>query len=1284
MKQFTNLYQVAKTLRFELIPDDRTKSLLESSKLIELDEHRSKSYVDVKGIIDRYHKAYIEDVLSALKLQYAKQDKKNSLEEFYSLYIIPQKSDADKKALEQVQAQLRKQIADALTKDGRYKRMLGKELIREDLFAIAQPDEKPLIEEFSDFTTYFSGFYENRKNMYSSEAQSTAIAYRLINENLPKFIDNIATFHKILNSPVSEQFPTLYSEMEEYLNVNGIEEMFMLDYFNEVLTQTQIEVYNAVIGGRTTENGTKIQGINEYVNLFNQQQSSREDRLPKLKPLFKQILSDRQNVSWLPEEFRTDKDMLSAINDCYEMLSSKVFPLLRELLLNLSSYNLNNIYLPNNLALTDISQSLFGDWGAIKREIISLLKSEFPQRSKENSEKYEERIDKLYKSYDSFSIAYINNAVSALGIDICSHFATLGAINIADKQTEDIFLQIRNAYTDADGLFDNDKAKDNNLAQEKQNVEKLKVLMDAMKSLQHFVKPLMGAGNEPDKDDRFYGDFSVLIEELNLVTPLYNKVRNRMTRKPYSNEKFKLTFNIKGNFLGGWVDSKTEKSDNGTQYGGYLFRKKNSIGEYDYYLGVSSNTKLFRKVEGASGQYERLDYYQPKSQTIYGNSYMGEDGYESDKQALMNSIISYIGTTGDANIMQQIQGKDTPSAMISMIKETSPSLYQGLLEDAGFSKENRRVTDSLHQTILSMTRIPKSMDYQDAKFSIFTEAQQVIDDICNEKVFGYFPVDDKEISNAMTDTSKPFLLFKISNKDLSYAEKFNKGLRHSRGTDNLHTMYFKALMDGNQSVLDIGSGEVFFRRASLKPKITHPAGIAIKNKNLTNEKKESCFDYDLIKDKRYTVDKFGFHLSIIQNYQSPSRCDVNALTRAFIKNNPDVHFIGIDRGERHLLYVSVINSKGQIVEQFSMNEIEKKHENTCYRTDYHQLLEQRGDIRQKERQSWKTIEGIKELKQGYLSQVIHKVATLIVKYKAVVVLEDLNIGFKRGRQMVESSVYQQFEKALIDKLNYLVDKQQDRNEPGGLLRGLQLTNKFSSFREMGKQNGFLFYIPAWNTSKMDPVTGFVNLLHPRYENVDKARAFFCKFKFIKYNKEKEWYEFCFDYNDFNAKAEGTKTLWTVCSNGTRIENFRNVEKNSSWDNREVCLTEEFNNLFANYHISTQENLKEQIAQQTEKAFFERLTHLLNLTLQMRNSISGTTVDYLVSPVADEEGVFYDSRTCNKNLPENADANGAYNIARKGLWVARQIRKVQDASKVKIDVSNKEWLQFAQTKPYLKD
>ena len=1219
-------------------------------------------------------------MLSSVKLQYAKSGKLDSLEDFYSLYTKSQRTDADKKALEKVQEQLRKQIVKALTQDSRFKRIDKKELIREDIMKVAQEDEKSLIAEFRDFTTYFTGFHENRKNMYSAEAQSTAIAYRLIHENLPKFIDNIAIFQKILHSPVAEHLPQLYKKMEECLNVNNIEEMFMLDYYSDVLSQEQIEVYNAIIGGRSDEDN-KVQGINEYVNLYNQDPANHEHRLPMLKPLFKQILSDRVAISWIAEEFNSDKELLEAVKAYYEDLKGNTLPQLKPILSSIEDYNLDGIFIPNDIALTDISQSLYGDWGIIKKAVENNLKQSCPPRKQENSENYEERIAKLLKSADSFSISYLNSCLDDEK-NICSHYQSLGAVDTKTIQKENIFLQIENAYAEVKEVLENEYPKEKNLSQDKVNVGRLKTLLDAIKSLQHFVKPLLGAGTEAEKDERFYGEFVVLWENLNQITPLYNKVRNRMTRKPYSLEKFKLNFNIKGNFLGGWVDSKTEKSDNGTQYGGYLFRKKNSINEYDYYLGVSANTKLFRRKENAVGCFERLDYYQPKSQTVYGNSYVGEHSYEEDKQELMKTITTFVANSGRDELLAQISVKETPSSMLAVIKDTSTQLYDSLLEDKDFDKINKTVTKNLHETINSMNRVPKARNYRNVSFTIFTEPQQVIDDICKEKVFSYFVVDDDEMEQVLGCGEKPLLLFKISNKDLEFADKYSKGLRKSRGIDNLHTLYFKALMEGNQTIFDIGTGEVFFRRSSIKvTKPTHPANIPIHKKQSDGTK---TFTYDIVKDKRFTVDKFGFHLSIVQNYQCPNNANLNILTRKYIKDNDDIHFIGIDRGERHLLYVTVIDSKGQIKDQFSLNRIYNMYKGKEYETDYRSLLAKREDERQKERQSWNTIESIKELKQGYLSQVVHKIASLMIKYHAVVVLEDLNMGFKRGRQKVESSVYQQFEKALIDKLNYLVDKSLAPDAEGGLLHAYQLTNKFTSFREMGKQNGFMFYIPAWNTSKIDPVTGFVNMLHPKYESVEKARAFFCKFQSIRYNKEKGWYEFTFDYNDFTTQAEGTRTKWTLCTHGTRVETIRNSEKNNNWDSRDVCLTEQFHALFNDFEISPASNLKEAIANQSNKKFFERLTHLLCLTLQMRNSVAGTEIDYMISPVVNENGEFYDSRTCDKTLPENADANGAYNIARKGLWIAQQIKEAEDIEKIKLAMTNKEWLNFAQNKPYLTD
>ena len=94
------------------------------------------------------------------------------------------------------------------------------------------------------------------------------------------------------------------------------------------------------------------------------------------------------------------------------------------------------------------------------------------------------------------------------------------------------------------------------------------------------------------------------------------------------------------------------------------------------------------------------------------------------------------------------------------------------------------------------------------------------------------------------------------------------------------------------------------------------------------------------------------------------------------------------------------------------------------------MLDSREKERREARQSWQTIENIKELKEGYLSQVVHKIAQLMIKYHAIVVLEDLNMGFMRGRQKVEKQVYQKFEKMLIDKLSYLVDQLPDSYRPG--------------------------------------------------------------------------------------------------------------------------------------------------------------------------------------------------------------------------------------------------------------
>ena len=55
-----------------------------------------------------------------------------------------------------------------------------------------------------------------------------------------------------------------------------------------------------------------------------------------------------------------------------------------------------------------------------------------------------------------------------------------------------------------------------------------------------------------------------------------------------------------------------------------------------------------------------------------------------------------------------------------------------------------------------------------------------------------------------------------------------------------------------------------------------------------------------------------------------------------------------------------------------------------------------------------------------------------------------------------------------------------------------------------------------------------------------------------------------------------------------------------------------------------------------------------------------------------------------NCSTDCGVDGAYNIARKGLMLIRKIQKTPEGEKPNLTITNREWLQFAQEKPYLKD
>lgn len=1319
MKNFINKYQLSKTLRFQLIPQGKTLEHIQNKGLISKDQERAKSYQKMKETIDGFHKYFIELAMEHVEL--------TQLDAFCNLYFAPaekKKDEAFKKELEKVQTALRKEIAKGF-QTGRAKEIFAKidkkELITEELEKWISGQQKQDIyfdESFKNFTTYFGGFHENRKNMYSDKEQSTAIAYRLIHENLPKFLDNIRIFERIKTIPeLYEKCNTLYQEIEEYLNIRTIDEAFELEYFNKVLTQKQIDVYNLIIGGRSPKEGEKKKGLNEYINLYNQQQKDKNQRIPKLKILYKQILSDRESTSFVAEKFENSKEVLNAINHFYhhELISfqpqgkedtENVLEELQQILEVLKEYDLSKIYIRNDKSLTNISQAVFVDWGIIKDALEFQYKTNEPYKATKKSpnptEAYFKGLEKYLKQ-PYFSIAEIEHALFAYrnetdelkdlkegDLPIANYFNThFKAAKKDDNAKEfDFISNITEKYRCIKGILEN-YPEDKVLYQEKTDIGNVKLFLDAMMELLHFVKPLILTKDSTlEKDDRFYGQFNIWYEQLSPLTKLYDKVRNFATQKPYSTEKFKLNFD-NSTLLDGWDVNKEEANS------AILFKKENL-----FYLGImdKNHNKIFREIpkEKSEINYSKINY-----KLLPGASKMLPKVFFSAKN------IAYY----------------EPSPEILNIRNHSSHTKGGNPQE-GYEKADFNVLDCRKMIDFFKSSIEKHPEWKNFGFQFSdTKNYNSIDEFYREVEAQGYSISYTDIPeayiNQLVDEGKLYL-FQIYNKDFS---------PYSKGTPNMHTMYWKALFD-EENLKDViyklnGQAEIFYRESIKNDKKTiHPKRIKIakkifknsdnttervadeiikrlnefyqgkiKEKYLTDDEKKYVDNYslfneeknrrniDIVKDKRFTVDQFQFHVPITLNFKATGGDFINQDVLTYLKNNPDVNIIGIDRGERHLIYISLIDQKGNILKQETLNSIVSEKYNI--ETPYHTLLAQKEEERDKARKNWGTIENIKELKEGYLSQVVHKIAKMMVEHNAIVVMEDLNFGFKRGRFKVEKQVYQKLEKMLIDKLNYLVFKDKATDELGGLYKALQLTSKFTSFKDLGKQSGFLFYVPAWNTSKIDPTTGFVNLFNTKYENAEKAQKFFENFKSIRFNADKNYFEFAFDYNDFTTRAEGTKTDWIVCTNGKRILTFRNPEANNQWDNKEIILTDALQSLFDKNNIEYRsgENIAHRIVERTDKDFLKPLLDLFKLTLQMRNSISKSEIDYLISPVINSTGVFYDSNEADSTLPKDADANGAYHIAKKGLWMLEQINNFDgdDWKKLKLAISNKAWLNFVQQK-----
>jgi len=1293
-QDFTQKYALSKTLRFELKPVGETRNHLLTNDILIKDEKIKKAYELLKWIMDSIHEKFINDSLNSSQ---AKQINFSDIIWYYK--DIKQwgndKKDIDAE-LKKMNDKLRWEIGMCFEKVAEdWKSKIGKDILKDKWYKILtevwvlkfieihidefvsesrkKEDIQDALKEFGRFFTYFTGYNQNRENYYETKTEKkTAIATRIIHENLPKFSDNIISFEKRKDQYL-EVYTVLGNKKKQVKDANSwlmidtypiTEEYFEYFHFNNCLSQEGIEEYNRVIGH-----------YNSLINLYNQEQTVKTEKLSGFKTLYKQIgcgkwsalffqiTHDYEKDTLLRKESNPDAISVEEIIDSVKNAGIKYFAsqgqdetkidTVREFISDLEKRTDWTGYYWSKAAFNTISSWYFSDWQKLADIFVTLKVFEKTDKRKEQETGEKAKIPDaigLKKIFTALDNEVTNWEEGFFRERILEKKWWSDESNKIDAEKQGIF---QNAKSPSEVIikllcldirreiesWENEMKSVLSLTEyhSEESKEIIKTWMDHGVSIFRMIK-YFSVPEAKIKDEIMDATLAETLKTLLMPEDAnwygwYDGLRNYLTKKVWEDEKEnKLKLNFENSTLAAGWDINKESSNT-------CILLQDSL--WKMYLAV------LKKNEN----------------TIF------EKEIWSRKEKIQNPLYQSIGNWWKKMTYKLLPG---PNKMLPkcLIPTKDPKrfwasdLILGIYKKGSFKKSESsfdiadlyKIIDFYKEALL------KYEDWKvfDFKFRPTNEYQDISQFYSDVEIQGY-KLSFQDINNTYLDElvhSWKIYLFEIKNQD-------SNDWKWENHKNNLHTIYWNSIFQDiiNRPKLN-GEAEIFYRRPvdekSLKRKI-------IKGK-------------EVIENFRYSKEKFLFHVPITLNFCLKDE-RINDSVSADISQNSSFNFLGIDRGEKHLVYYSLIDSSGKILQQGSFNEINGQN--------YAEKLEKVAGQRDEARKNWKKIGTIKELKEWYISQIVHEITELAIKNNAFIILEDLNTGFKRGRQKIEKSIYQKFELALAKKLNFVVDKTKEVWQIGSVTNAFQLTPPVSNYGdiEARKQVGIMFYTRANYTSQTDPVSGWRRSLYLKYDSKNPLQTIISNFQSIE--RENGRYVF------ITQPDLKSNTSWKLSSQVDRYYGKKN--SHGDWETMKLDCTKTLDAIFGNIQW---DSLLEQISESNLEKVFDKKTavewliYVINMIMQIRNGDGkeGINNDFLHSPViaringnwVEENFIQFDSRTFLNQIegkeaipnsiisPVSWDANGAYNIARKWIIMSEHIRANEDTKDIDLFISDEEW------------
>lgn len=1209
-ERFTNLFPVTKSLKFKLVPSPITKGWMERDG-VQMNEEQFNREVDcVHNAITKWHKMYIESVLPVIEpdrcidaITTYQETKKYINQKGEEL----QENEKESKVYDTMILELCSEISDQIIQPdfASGKKMIDMILATESIDLTEE--EKIALQNAYKCASAYDQFCKQRSFIYDGSGKHGTIARR--------FVEDIVDC--INNDNIITSYP---KDLIDEIILSKIDDYTILDYITiERFDQKSIDTYNTAISGIAKEDGTKIQGINEIVNSYNQ--SHKKDKtfkpLPMLVKLKKIPLVESISASFSMDPLENDQDCINLTINTVDMVrdminTSNPVELFYSYLMDIPVSELKGIRIKKG-SIWSISYRAFKNYNLIMECLSRKYDAEIGN-PKNKPESYKKKKDKWFNQQDNFDLTFISEALKVYAGEVAENFsdpAKTLLISIC-AEVKDAVENFNNTY---DALRDRTNIrypKDSALNQDQVMISRIKDLVTPIVDLNRSLSDIY-LKRMSESDTSFYSALDPILDCLKDANRNYNRIRNYVTKDVSDTGKYRVMF---GNpVFGDSFDSNAMNSS-----GVAILRK----GE-KFYLIVSPK------------------YTTKKSQIGNLAKTYCED---SDSEIMIYKQLTNSFKT-IPNILLNARRFDKISEEYGLTYEIM-SRYEAYKDRKNIKDWNKEDERPIIEYLISALKKHPMNDLYHYHFKDASEYDGLVDfygDVDEQSYKLDFVKVNEEMLNELISEGQLYI-FNIYSRHLA-------GVSGQNGHTSLHTIYFKelfSLANRENMIYKLNTTtSVFYRPKKIADKdmIIHPAGVEIPFKTKPGGR---TFDYDIIKDRRYTQDQYELHLSINLYPYAPKKGDkkVNQMVQNELIANKDggYNILAIDRGEQNLIYCTVINSKTyEILEQKSLNIINGQN--------YREKIKDRAQQMSNDKSmSWKYNNNIKNLKEGYLTHCIYEVVELMFKYNAIIAMEKLDKNFKRNRIHVGYDVYSQFERALIDKLNFYINKHNEPFDIAGYRMPIQLTQKFDSFDRLGFQSGVIFYVNPSYTSQIDPMTGYINRFNRyEYQTIKTSIEDIQKLEFFKYNEEEKSFEIGLIVNRFFSNADKDE-CWTLkVINGVndhRVDLCTDNNRGGMKVDTDIRLYKEWMKLFMDHNISIIGDIKENILEETRsKQFYVDFIRLFRLTCQIRNIYTDRDEGFVLSPISINNPPF-NSETAPSTLPQDPDANDAYGIGMKAI------------------------------------